>query len=89
MSTDISIGALVATILMTGGCVAYVFLCCLLCFHRACQRRGDSNEDGDYDSSVSITDSDIDRCDAIDAVLIDKVSAELHTTLDETLVLTF
>ncbi len=61
------VGSLVATILMTGGCV-YVFLLILLFIHRACCENGEAVDDVvDEDERNAAIDAAID--DAIDAAI--------------------
>ena len=43
-SKPYSIGALIATILMAGGCITYISLCIFLCVHRLCFYSGESAE---------------------------------------------
>jgi hypothetical protein len=65
------VGSLVATILMTGGCV-YVFLLILLFIHRACCENGEAVDDVvDEDERNAAIDA------AIDAGLTTKVRSDV------------
>ena len=77
-SKVVKIGALVASILMTGGCVTYICLCIVLCIHRICFENGEAADDvGNED----------DRNAAIDAGLTTKVRSDVLRYISVSIVL--